>query len=62
MLSLIVHTVEPPVSDHPKWSLIGGGRLQESNHRRPLPRRGTRTSVLWKMIYCMQFLIKLGHV
>ena len=40
MLSLIVHTVEPPVSDHPKWSLIGVGRLQESNHRGPLPRQG----------------------
>ena len=22
MFSLIVHTVEPPLSDHPKWSLI----------------------------------------
>ena len=28
--------------------------LQESNHRRPLPRRGIGTSTLWKIIYCMQ--------
>ena len=32
------------------------GRLQESNHRGPLPRRGLGTSTLWKIIYCMQCL------
>ena len=26
------------------WSLTGSGHLQESNHRAPLPRRGSRTS------------------
>ena len=31
------------------------GRLQESNHRAPLPRRGLGTSTLWKIIYCTQF-------
>ena len=31
-----------------EWSLTGGGRLQESNHRGPW------TSTLWKIIYCMQ--------
>ena len=35
---------------------MGGDRLQESNHRRSLPRRGSRTSTLWKVIYCMQCL------
>ena len=34
---------------------MGGGCLQESNHR-SLPRRGPSTSSLWKIIYCMQFL------
>ena len=47
-------------SDHPKckdwWSLMGGGRLQESNHRWSLSRRGPGTSSLWKIIYCMQCL------
>ena len=33
-----------------------GGRLQESNRRRSLPRSGPDTSTLWKMIYCMQCL------
>ena len=33
------------------------GRLQESNHRGPLPRRGPSTFTLWKIIYCIQFLI-----
>ena len=55
-----MNTVEPPVSDHPKWkdwvvayrrwSLTGGGHLQESNHRGPLPRWGPGTSTLWKGI------------
>ena len=53
-------TVEPPVSDHSnaktEWSLTGGGRLQESNHRAPFPRRGPGTSTLRKKIFCMQFL------
>ena len=58
---MFLHAVEPPVSDHPKctqktWSLTGGGRLQESNHMGPLPRRGPGTSTSWKIIYCMQFL------
>ena len=49
------------MSDHPKctqktWSLTGGGRVQESNHMGPLPRRGPGTSTSWKIIYCMQFL------
>ena len=35
---------------------MGGGRLQESNHRRSLPRRGPDTSTLWKIISCMQCL------
>ena len=39
-----------------EWSLTGGGRLQESNHRGSLPRRMPGTSILWKIIYCMQFL------
>ena len=39
-----------------EWSLTGGGRLQESNHRGSLPRRLPGTSTLWKIIYCMQFL------
>ena len=58
---IILHPVEPPLSDHPKctqktWSLTGGGRVQESNHMGPLPRRGPGTSTSWKIIYCMQFL------
>ena len=53
--------VEPPVSDHPKCkylvvTIMGGGRLQKSNHREPLPRRGQGTSTLWRILYCMQFL------
>ena len=32
------------------------GRLQESNHRGPLPKRDLGTFTLWKMIYCIQFL------
>ena len=32
------------------------GRLQKSNHRAPLLRRGLGISTLWKIIYCMQFL------
>ena len=32
------------------------GRLQESNHRAPLPRRGLGTSILTKIIYGMLFL------
>ena len=54
------HTVEPPVSDHPKckdlvatywrWSLT---RIEP---RGPLTWRGPGTSTLWKIIYCMQFL------
>ena len=39
-----------------EWSLTGGGRLQESNRRGSLPRRLPGTSILWKIIYCMQFL------
>ena len=35
---------------------MGGGRLQESNHTRSLPRRGSDTSTLWKIISCMQCL------
>ena len=37
-------------------SLTGGGRLQESNHKGPLPRRGPGTSTLWKIVYYIQFL------
>ena len=59
-----LNTVEPLVSDHPECKMqrlsgrliTGGGRLQESNHREPLPRRGSGTSASWKMIYCMQCL------
>ena len=55
-------TVEPPVSDHQKckdrWSLTGGGCLQESKYRVFLPRRGPGTSALWEIIYCMQCLSK----
>ena len=29
---------------------MGGGRLQESNHRGPLPRRGPGTSTSWKNV------------
>ncbi|CAH3182619.1 unnamed protein product [Porites evermanni] len=39
-----------------EWSLTGGGRLQESNYRAPLPRRGPGTSTLWKIIYCILYL------
>ena len=39
-----------------EWSLMEGGRLQESNRRRSLPRSGPDTSTLWKMISCMQCL------
>ena len=42
------YTVELPVSDHPKCKeLTGGGRLQESNHRGPLTRKGSGSSTLW---------------
>ena len=48
------NTVEPPLSDHPnaktEWSLTGGARFQESNHRGSLPRRGLGTSILWKIM------------
>ena len=62
--AVVWYTVEPPVSDHPKckdwvvaYGLTGGGRLQESNHRALLPRKGPGTScTLWKIIYCMQRL------
>ena len=36
-----------------EWSLTGGGRLQESNHGGPLPRRGPGTSTLCKISYDM---------
>ena len=46
--------------DHPKckakWSPTEGDRLQESNHRGPLRRRGPGASTLWKIICCMQCL------
>ena len=33
--------IKPPISNHPKCKDVGGGPcLQESNHIRPLPRRG----------------------
>ena len=35
---------------------MGGGRLQELNHRTPLLRRDQGTSALWKIINCMQRL------
>ena len=62
--AVVWYTVEPPVSDHPKckdwvvaYGLTGGGRLQESNHRALLRRKGPGTScTLWKIIYCMQRL------
>ena len=49
-------------NDKTEWSLTGGGRLQESNHWGPLPRRGAGTSTLWKVIYCMQRQDKSGYV
>ena len=45
----------PSCKRPPKMQRLSG-RLQESNHRAPLPRGGPGTSTLWKMIYCMQFL------
>ena len=55
-----VHGFKKGSSDHPKckdwWSLTRGGRLQESNHRGSLSRRGPGTPSLWKIIYCMQCL------
>ena len=36
-----------------------GGRLQESNHREPLPRRGPGTSTLWKIILLHAMSIKV---
>ena len=33
-----------------------GDRLQESNHRESLPKKGPGTSTLWEIIYCMQRL------
>ena len=39
----------------PKMQRLSG-RLQELNYRGSLPRRGPRTSTLWKIIYCMQSL------
>ena len=39
-----------------QWPFTGGGCLQESNHRGPLPRRSLGTSTLWKIIYCLQYL------
>ena len=33
-----------------EWSLTGGARFQESNHRGSLPRRGLGTSILWKIM------------
>ena len=35
---------------------LRGGRLQESNKRALLPRRGPGTSTLWKIISCIQFV------
>ena len=58
-------TVKPPVSDQQKckdrWSLTGGGCLQESKHRVFLPKRGPGTSPLWEIIYYMK-LSKSGYV
>ena len=38
----IQNTVEPPQNSKITLSLTGGGHLQESNHRGPIPRRGPR--------------------
>ena len=46
----------PKMHENKTWSLTGGGRLQESNHMGPLPRRGSGTCTSWKIIYCMRFL------
>ena len=35
---------------------MGGGHLQESNHRGPIPRRVPGTYSLWKIINCMECL------
>ena len=46
----------PPKNANTQWSIMGGGHLQELNHRGPLSRRGPGTSNLWKILNCMQFL------
>ena len=59
------NTVEPPLSDHLKckteWSLTGGARFQETNHKGSLLRRGLGTSTLWKIIL-LDAISKLRHV
>ena len=35
---------------------MGGGHLQESNHRGPITRRVPGTYSLWKIINCMECL------
>ena len=45
----------------PKMQRLSG-RLQESNHRGPLARRGSGTSNLWKIICCIQLRHVYFHV
>ena len=54
------NTAEPPVSNHPKCKdvmvvITRGGRLQESNERGPLPRRGLGTSTYGRQFIACNF-------
>ena len=50
------YTVEPPVSVHPKCKDLVVAYKNRTTGGRPPTRKGSGSSTLWKIIYCIQFL------